>query len=374
MHGQVYMIQPEEFIGTNQVKLGMSHTSNKKRIGSYGPKTRMICTQGCSNPSQVEKELKKIFKKRFTLIRGLEYFKGNINDMNATFREVVDQHAKLSENDTPQKWCESICALNSITEINQIIEGLQAYIQETNQLLNQTSSDSSFSSEDSSKDSMQEELVSPIYAEVASIQRPMDYEEYAYPSASNVYHMHSKTRYSSLSQYQPIGSEAMMRSIRNTVYKKVLRLLRPFRKTPYPKEVFEVIDLIGTSNGVVSIQSIQLGICNKLRSNYNISIDPALIDTQSIYKFIQDNQLNGYIKDCYYEWCCKGRDQVISKLKRHDMIPCDETIASLFNPTECYTGMTKEQAKYIKAIVVTLINDFVNKQIKKQKNKHKLKL
>ncbi len=378
MHGQVYLIQPEEFIGTNQVKLGMSHSSNKKRIVSYGPRTRILCTQGCSNPSQVEKELKKVFKKRFTLIKGLEYFQGNIHDMNNSFREVVDKHAKLSENDSPRKWCESICALNSVTEINEIIQGLQAYVRDSNSHMLQTSSEDSNSSEESSvESSLQEELISPIYDETYHNSTHMNYEDYAssvsYKANTNMNtNMNHIASYTSLQQCSTIKSDAMMKLIRNTTYKKILRLLRPFRKTPYPKEVFDVIDIIGTKDGMVNMNTIQLGIHNKLKENYNIFIDPTSIDTLSIFKYIHDNHLNGLIKDCYYEWCIKGRDQVISKLRRHDVVPSDETIASLFKPMECYTGMTKDQAKHIKAIIVTLINDFVNKQIKKQKNKHRL--
>jgi hypothetical protein len=298
--------------------------------------------------------------------------------MNNSFREVVDKHAKLSENDSPRKWCESICALNSVTEINEIIQGLQAYVRDSNSHMLQTSSEDSNSSEESSvESSLQEELISPIYDETYHNSTHMNYEDYAssvsYKANTNMNtNMNHIASYTSLQQCSTIKSDAMMKLIRNTTYKKILRLLRPFRKTPYPKEVFDVIDIIGTKDGTVNMNTIQLGIHNKLKENYNIFIDPTSIDTLSIFKYIHDNHLNGLIKDCYYEWCIKGRDQVISKLRRHDVVPSDETIASLFKPMECYTGMTKDQAKHIKAIIVTLINDFVNKQIKKQKNKHRL--
>jgi len=89
--GYVYLLQPSLAIGTNRYKIGCSTKNNTKRIKSYGSNTILLLKYDTNNPEQVETELIKEFKSRFTLYQGKEYFEGNIDTMIECFNNVINK-------------------------------------------------------------------------------------------------------------------------------------------------------------------------------------------------------------------------------------------------------------------------------------------
>lgn len=88
--GYVYLIQPEEYIGTNVLKIGMSTKNNCERIyKGYGKDHKIILLRHTLTPDSVEKEIKKIFNEKFILEKGYEYFQGDVNDMEKTFLQII---------------------------------------------------------------------------------------------------------------------------------------------------------------------------------------------------------------------------------------------------------------------------------------------
>jgi hypothetical protein len=65
----------------------MSQKGDLSRLMSYHKGTDFFCIRDCVNPSKAESQLKKIFKQKFNLICGSEYFEGNISDI---LRDVYD--------------------------------------------------------------------------------------------------------------------------------------------------------------------------------------------------------------------------------------------------------------------------------------------
>ena len=94
MNGIVYLIQPREFVGTTNFKIGMSRSNTTRRINAYGSGTQVICTRECSNPKEVETDLISKFNKEFTLFRGREYFSGNKIDMIECFDKCIGETAR----------------------------------------------------------------------------------------------------------------------------------------------------------------------------------------------------------------------------------------------------------------------------------------
>jgi hypothetical protein len=95
MSGMVYLIQPEELIGTVEYKIGMSNSSSIRRVRSYGYGSDCIATWKCSNPLEVEKYLIQSFRNHFgEPTTGNEYFKGNETEMIKVFQDCIRDHAK----------------------------------------------------------------------------------------------------------------------------------------------------------------------------------------------------------------------------------------------------------------------------------------
>ena len=93
MVGIVYMVQSVE-MKSNQCKIGMSATDNDKRISSYGSEATVIRKLSCNNPRDTEADLIDQFNSRFLLLKGREYFEGDIEDMiklfDDRFQSVAD--------------------------------------------------------------------------------------------------------------------------------------------------------------------------------------------------------------------------------------------------------------------------------------------
>jgi hypothetical protein len=87
--GLVYLIQPEELLGTNRYKLGCSSKPNLDRLKSYKKNSHLLCSYKCTDPFQTENRLKAVFASKFTKVAGNEYFQGNENEMVKEFLRTV---------------------------------------------------------------------------------------------------------------------------------------------------------------------------------------------------------------------------------------------------------------------------------------------
>lgn len=81
----VYIIQEREFIKTCEkiYKIGRSKQENNKRINQYPKQSILLFQIVCNNCDQLERELIKIFKKKYIHRKdiGNEYFEGDYEDM-----------------------------------------------------------------------------------------------------------------------------------------------------------------------------------------------------------------------------------------------------------------------------------------------------
>ena len=88
--GVIYLVQPAELVGTHRYKVGCSKKPNLDRCKKgYKKGTRFIAIMECKYPLVIESELKKAFNKKFELIAGREYYKGNESDMRDEFLKIA---------------------------------------------------------------------------------------------------------------------------------------------------------------------------------------------------------------------------------------------------------------------------------------------
>jgi len=78
----IYLIQPSELVGTDRYKIGRSTCGDIARVkNGYRKGTRYIFILECKNNVDLEKKLIQEFNKKFELIAGAEYFKGDETNM-----------------------------------------------------------------------------------------------------------------------------------------------------------------------------------------------------------------------------------------------------------------------------------------------------
>ena len=88
--GIIYLIQPAELIGTNRYKIGCSSKPNLNRcIRGYKKNSRYLHILECNEPFKLEKEILLIFKQKFKLIAGNEYFEGDEHEICDIFINIV---------------------------------------------------------------------------------------------------------------------------------------------------------------------------------------------------------------------------------------------------------------------------------------------
>ena len=73
----IYLIQPEELIGTNRFKIGCSKSDKINRVLSYKKGSRVLYSSIINKPFELEKIIKNEFNNHFELIGGKEFFEGN---------------------------------------------------------------------------------------------------------------------------------------------------------------------------------------------------------------------------------------------------------------------------------------------------------
>ena len=85
--GIVYLVQPAELVGTNRYKIGCSADSEslKRIVNGYKKGTRYLHICDCVDHVDAEKQLICVFKTKFSLIAGHEYFQGDEIDIRTCF-------------------------------------------------------------------------------------------------------------------------------------------------------------------------------------------------------------------------------------------------------------------------------------------------
>ena len=85
----VYLIQPGVLIGTNRYKIGRTSKKNFNRLKSYGRETNIISFNYVNNSILTELNLINKFNKKYKLIKGKEYFEGDIKNMLKDYLIIV---------------------------------------------------------------------------------------------------------------------------------------------------------------------------------------------------------------------------------------------------------------------------------------------
>lgn len=121
----VYLVQPELVLGTNIYKFGINKGSGK-RIKSYGKKTIVIREFQTECYEEIETILKIKFKKKFKLVKGKEYFEGNLQEMIKIFDKVCHMFGRFDseelERDFQEEEKHRANFKNVLNDINTIYE------------------------------------------------------------------------------------------------------------------------------------------------------------------------------------------------------------------------------------------------------------
>ena len=115
MYSSVYLVQPELVLDTNIYKFGINKGSGK-RIKSYGKKTIVIRDFHTERYEEIEAILKIQFKKKFKLVKGKEYFEGNLQEMIEIFDKVCNMFGTF-ESEEREKHKENF--KNVLNDINK---------------------------------------------------------------------------------------------------------------------------------------------------------------------------------------------------------------------------------------------------------------
>ena len=124
-YSSVYLLQPELVLGTNIYKFGINKGSGK-RIKSYGKKTIVIREFQTECYEEIEAILKIKFKKKFKLVKGKEYFEGNLQEMIKIFDKVCHMFGRFDseelERDFQEEEKHKANFKNVLNDINTIYE------------------------------------------------------------------------------------------------------------------------------------------------------------------------------------------------------------------------------------------------------------
>lgn len=98
--GIVYLIQPEELLGTNRYKIGCSSFNDTRRIqDGYHKYTEIHCVIHVRDYLAYERLLKMVFRKKYSLVCGNEFFEGDINKIKYDFMNLYLYHMNPLETD-----------------------------------------------------------------------------------------------------------------------------------------------------------------------------------------------------------------------------------------------------------------------------------
>lgn len=119
--GLVYLIQPEELLGTNRYKVGCSTKPNISRLKAYKQHSHLLCAYKCTKPFETEARLKAVFAANFSRVAGNEYFQGNEHDLTQAFFSVVGSNVQPNIKDRCDKGVGTTLssAENPVTDIQE---------------------------------------------------------------------------------------------------------------------------------------------------------------------------------------------------------------------------------------------------------------
>ena len=106
--GVIYIIKPDEYVGNekdkNKFKIGLSYKNGTPRVKGFGSKTIVYGVHLIKNVFDVESTLKSKFKNLFILIKGTEYFEGDLGSMINIYWSIVHPNLILkNHNPKPNK-------------------------------------------------------------------------------------------------------------------------------------------------------------------------------------------------------------------------------------------------------------------------------
>jgi len=99
----IYLIQDSQYRGTNVYKLGRTTQKDDCRVikrmkdYNYGSEPKFIRTT--TNVITVESDLKRTFKQYFQLVRGQEWFKGDLNLMIELVNKRIDTECTVVDSE-----------------------------------------------------------------------------------------------------------------------------------------------------------------------------------------------------------------------------------------------------------------------------------
>jgi len=99
----IYLIQPEELIGTNRFKIGCSKSDKINRVLSYKKGSRILFATIIQEPFKLEKIIKDEFNNHFELIGGKEFFEGDEEQILNLFKQLVETYSNTEPVKTPKK-------------------------------------------------------------------------------------------------------------------------------------------------------------------------------------------------------------------------------------------------------------------------------
>ena len=132
----VYLVQPEELLGTNRYKIGCSKSKTMKRIKSYKKNSKVLEFRSVSNPFAIEKQLKCVFNAEFKRIAGNEYYSGSIKLMKKEFNRIIYENVleeELNEELKRKEQLDEELKRKKLDELNEVKEQLD----ELNEMLDE---------------------------------------------------------------------------------------------------------------------------------------------------------------------------------------------------------------------------------------------
>jgi len=90
----IYLLHPQEFINNNIYKIGKTKQENLKRFGNYPKGSVLLYQTVCVNCDITEKEILKLFKTKYNLMKGYEYFQGDYNEMINDIYQLTNNDIK----------------------------------------------------------------------------------------------------------------------------------------------------------------------------------------------------------------------------------------------------------------------------------------
>ena len=125
----IYLIQPAELIGTDIYKFGFSLSEEIGRCkNGYKKGTKYLCIIKCKDAKKLEDKVKINFAKKFQLVTGKEFYRGNEQEIQHEFLKIVFKHIGLEpeekdniEQDIYKNFLDE-CTIETKTNISNAID------------------------------------------------------------------------------------------------------------------------------------------------------------------------------------------------------------------------------------------------------------